>query len=82
MSVNADFPVVTGFDVRNPVRIHAINKKSEIWAFESTAYGQTAFRISTVWKSDSTETQWKPGKGFQVPLEQKAALLDALKKLT
>lgn len=80
------FTTVKGFEVRNPVLVMEVDARNQIWAFEGNSMSRHAkepiYRISKVYKMDSADGEWNPGKGIEVPLSKKDELLVELKKLT
>jgi len=79
--VSAQMKFEEGFTVTNPQIVMDIDPKNRVIACESTFKGRQYFRIMQIWKYGDEET-WRPGKGFGVPVNKKAELLDALKRLT
>jgi hypothetical protein len=69
---------IPGFRPQNLKVLVERNGASKVVAYESNYMGKDLFSISTIFTRRATPDVWEPGKGLNVPLDQKSALLQAL----
>lgn len=74
-SLNLKF--VSGFRPANVQLIRDINERNKLVAYESEWQGKRKFDVRQIFTRDGGET-WEPGKGLQVPIDEKQAFLAAL----
>ena len=73
-----NIPFQQGFNPQGFRILCRKNDRNVIIAFDGEWKGRKNFNVMNIWQNEGC---WAPGKGIQIPIEQKAELIKALGQL-